>query len=133
MSNFDQKTELKPLVALNTASITTNTTTVGTEIDTAGYGSLTFFPFAGARTDGTYTILVEDSDVSGSGFVAVADAFLIGTEADAAIILANTAKSIGYVGKKRYVKCSIVSTVVTTGATIGVLAIAGTPLHSPVV
>lgn len=131
--NFDSKTNIKQELALNIAAISSDTTTAGNEIDTAGYGSLTLIPATGALTDGTYTILVEESDTSGSGFTAVADDFLIGTEAGAAITTANTATKIGVVSKKRYIKASIVSTGVTTGATVGVVAILGSPLHAPVV
>lgn len=133
MASFDSKNNVKQLLALNPQTIATSTTTVGNEIDTLGYQSLTFLPSIGTRTDGTFTILVQDSDVSGSGFVDVVDDFLSGTESAAAIIATNTIKKIGYVGKKRYVKCSMVSTTVTSGSTsVQIVAILGDPTHSPV-
>ena len=133
MASFDSKNNVKQLLALNPQTIATSTTVVGNEIDTLGYQSLTFFPSIGTRTDGTFTILVQDSDVSGSGFVDVVDDLLSGTESAAAIITTNTIKKIGYVGKKRYVKCSMVSTTVTTGSTsVQIVAILGDPTHSPV-
>lgn len=133
MASFDSKNNVKQLLALNPQTIATSTTVVGNEIDTLGYQSLTFLPSIGTRTDGTFTILVQDSDVSGSGFVDVVDDFLSGTESAAAIITTNTIKKIGYVGKKRYVKCSMVSTTVTSGSTsVQIVAILGDPTHSPV-
>lgn len=133
MADFDLKTDIAQSLALNPSTIASSTTTAGNEIDMAGFGSLTLIPSIGTRTDGTFTILVQDSDVSGSGFVDVADDFLIGTEAAAAIITSNTASKIGYVGKKRYVKCSMVSTGVTSGSTsVQIVAIKGEPLHAPV-
>jgi len=133
MASFDLKNDVKQLLALNPQTIATSTTVVGNEIDTFGFQSLIFLPSIGTRTDGTFTIVVQDSDVSGSGFVDVVDDFLSGTEAAAAIITSNTIKKLGYVGKKRYVKCSMVSTTVTSGSTsVQIVAVLGNATHSPV-
>jgi hypothetical protein len=125
MASYEQKTSLKPVKALNITAITSSTTTVGSSIDTKGFESLTLFVELGARTDGTFLPLIQDSD-DDINFANVDDQFLIGTEAEAQINTANTIKTIGYVGKKRYVKLSIVSTAVTSGgATVsatGILA-----------
>jgi len=131
MASYDQKTSLKALKALNIASIATNTTTAGSSIDTKGFESLTLFFELGARTDGTFLPLVQDSD-DNSTFVDVVDTFLIGTEAEASLSTANTVKSIGYVGKKRYVKASIVSSAVTSGATASATAILANAAKRPV-
>lgn len=131
MASYDQKTSLKALKALNIASIATNTTTAGSSIDTKGFESLTLFFELGARTDGTFLPLVQDSD-DNSTFADVADTFLIGTEAEALLNTANTIKSIGYVGKKRYVKASIVSSAVTSGATASATAILANAAKRPV-
>lgn len=131
MASYDQKTSLKALKALNIASIATNTTTAGSSIDTKGFESLTLFFELGARTDGTFLPLVQDSD-DNSTFADVIDTFLIGTEAEALLNTANTVKSIGYVGKKRYVKASIVSSAVTSGATASATAILANAAKRPV-
>jgi hypothetical protein len=126
-------------VARNVAAITTNTTSAGNIIDMRGYDALEFVVFTGAYTDGTYTPLIEESDASDmSGSNAVADADLVGTditsgqEAAAALAAANTAKRIGYVGDKRYVRLSFVSTSVSSGATVGAIALRGKPRVAPV-
>ena len=131
MASYDQKTSLKAVKAFNIASITTSTTTVGSSIDTKGFESLTLFVELGARTDGTFLPLVQDSD-DNSIFADVIDQFLIGTEAEASLNTANTVKSIGYVGKKRYVKLSIVSSSVTSGATASATAILANASKRPV-
>ncbi len=131
MASYDQKTSLKAVKALNIASIATNTTTAGSSIDTKGFESLTLFVELGARTDGTFLPLVQDSD-DNSTFADVIDQFLIGTEAEASLNTANTVKSIGYVGKKRYVKLSIVSSAVTSGATVSATAILANASKRPV-
>ncbi len=126
MASFDMHSDVFGVVARNTAAISTITTTAGNIIDTKGYEGLEFFIQSGAWTDGTYTPLIEESDASNlSGSNAVADEDLVGTEAAAAIGAANTVKRIGYVGHKRYVRLSIVSAGVTTGATIGATAVLG--------
>jgi hypothetical protein len=133
MSDIDQKSVLSVSNALNIQSIATNTTTAGVIIDTKGYESITFVLESGAYTDGTYTPLIQDGDNSGlSDAAAVADDFLIGTEAAAAISAAHNRKLVGYVGKKRYVRLSVVSASTTSGATIGASVILGNPKHAPV-
>jgi hypothetical protein len=131
MASYDQKTLLKPVKALNIGAITTNTTTVGNSIDLVGFSACTILVELGARTDGTFTPVVQDSD-DNSVFADVIDQFLIGTELEAVVNTANTIKTIGYVGKKRYVKLSLVSSAVTSGATASATAILGHSAVNPV-
>ena len=104
----------------------------GVEVDTQGYESVTIEVITGARTDGTVTPLLQESDVSGSYSGSVADEDLIGLEADAALLTAQSRTRFGYIGKKRYVRVSLVSTSVTTGLTAGASVILGHPKTAPV-
>lgn len=131
MASFDQKSDVKNLNAFTPATISTDTTTAGVEIDTQGYEAVTFLFRASSYTDGNYTPLIQESDTSGSGYAAVSDAYLIGTEASAALSAAGVSR-IGYVGKKRYVKLSFVSTSTSTGATLDAVAVLGRAKSSPV-
>ena len=132
MASRDLKNDIKILNALNIATISTNTTTAGVEIDTQGFESVTFEIITGARTDGTVTPLIQETDVSGSQSGSVDDDNLIGLEADAAINTANTRSKIGYAGSKRFLKLSLVSTVVTSGLTAGGSVILANPKSAPV-
>lgn len=133
MASIDLKTNIDEILALDNAAITSDTTTVGNEIDTNGFESVTFIAQAGVVTDGTYTPEITECDTSGGSFTAVADDFLIGTEADAALTASNTVSRIGYVGKKRYVKFSFVSTSTSSGvAAASAIAILGSPRHAAV-
>ena len=132
MASRDLKNDIKIVNALNIASITTNTTTVGVEVDTLGFESVTIEVITGARTDGTVTPLLQETDVAGSYSGSVADEDLIGLEADAALSALNERARFGYVGKKRYVRLSLVSTSVTTGLTAGGSVILGNPKSAPV-
>jgi hypothetical protein len=132
MASRDQKNNIKVQNALNIASISSNTTTAGVEIDTQGYESVTFEIITGARTDGTVTPLIQESDTSGSYSGSVSDDDLIGLEADAALSAAHSRSRIGYIGTKRYVKLSLVSTSVTSGLTAGSSVILGDPKSAPV-
>lgn len=120
--------------AINMTAISGNGTTTGVEIDRGASGelgeSITFFTKLGLFTDGTYTPVVYDGDVSGS-LSAVTDANLIGTEAGAALTATNTVGKIGYVGAKRYLRIDIVASGVTTGATIDAIAVLGHLLNGP--
>lgn len=95
------------------AAGTDNTAYVSEIIDTANFHSTEFVVLVGANTDAnaTFTVLVEDGDASNlSDNAAVADAYLLGTEASASFTAAsddNTVKKIGYIGAKRYVRVTI--------------------------
>jgi hypothetical protein len=129
MAKVDKASTIKVSNALNTATISTNATTAGVAIDMSGYESLTLVFEVGARTDGTYTPLVTESD-DNITYTTVPSTFLIG--ALTAITAANTNVKVGYVGKSQYVKASVVSTAVTTGATVGVKALQTDALSRPV-
>lgn len=112
--------------ALDTAAITSDTTTAGDIIDTKGNNSVEFVIQSGTLTDGAYAVLIEEGEAADlSDAAAVADADLLGTEANAGFALTddNTVKSIGYIGSMRYVRLSIVSTSTTSGGTLGAIAV----------
>ena len=132
MASRDLKNDIKIVNGVNITSITTNTTTAGVEVDTQGYESVTIEVITGARTDGTVTPLLQESDVTATYSGSVADEDLIGLEADAALSLLNARSRFGYIGKKRYIKVSLVSTSVTTGLTAGASVILGNPKSAPV-
>jgi hypothetical protein len=93
------------------ADVSDNTAQVGTVQDHRGSKSHTYVIHAGtlADADATFTTLLEESDASGSGFAAVADEYLLGTEAAASFTFAddNTVKTLGYIGNKRYTRLTI--------------------------
>lgn len=132
MASVDLKNNIKIVNGFNIASITTNTTTSGVQVDTKGFESVTIEVIVGARTDGTVTPLLQESDVDGSYSGSVADEDLIGLEANAALSEVNTRSRFGYIGTKRYVRVSLVSTSVTTGLTAGASVILGNPVSAPV-
>lgn len=112
MASKDLANNIYPKRGLSPAAATTdNTAYVSQVVDTVGFESVTFITLIGANTDAdaTFTTLVEDSDASGSGFAAVDDKFLIGTEALASFQFDddNEVRKIGYVGPKRYVRVTI--------------------------
>lgn len=121
----DLHNNVKPVIALNTSTVGSSTTTAGNIIDIKGFGAVEFLISLGTRTDGTFTPLIEEGDAADlSDAQAVSDNNLFGTEALAALTASNTVKRVGYwVGKYRYVRLSIVSSGVTSGST-GVTGIA---------
>lgn len=116
----DRRNDFVPVFVFN-ANIVSNTTTTGEIIDTANTRGNTFIISSPVFTDGTYTPLVEESDDSGfSGATAVPDKNLLGTEAGAALsalsALSSNLASIGFFGTKQFVRLSLVSSGVSTGA-----------------
>lgn len=108
LHNFiDAKRGLSPVVAG-----TDNTAYVSQIVDTSGAESVEFIILIGANTDAdaTFTVLVEDGDNSSlTDNAAVADTFLLGTEALASFQYDddNEVRKIGYVGGKRYVRVTV--------------------------
>jgi hypothetical protein len=110
-------------------AITTNTTTVGSviDLDNSIADVVLFNLKCVARTDGSYLPLIEMS-TDGSTFTPVADTYLRFKNADGsytetgqealATLNAVGSKQLGYVPQARYVRLSLVSTGVTSGATI---------------
>jgi len=94
------------------AARTDNTAIVSSIVDTANYNSCEFVLITGTNTDAdaTFTTLVEDGDNSAlSDYAAVADDYLIGTEALASFTFADDVecRKIGYKGLKRYVRVTV--------------------------
>lgn len=130
MPNKTQATKIKVINALEPQVIASNTTTVGAIIDTAGYDrGLTFALMVTGFTDGLYTLKIEEGDNSGLSDAAdVSNDQLVyrvlpavGAGAAEGAILPKE----GVHSSKRYVRPSIVSTGVTVGATVQVVAIVG--------
>jgi hypothetical protein len=157
MAQRDLHNISKYYVALDMQSITTNTTTVGKIIDTNGYEGVEFSIQSGTDLDATtvFTPVLEDGDNSSLTDAAVVDLeFVIGTTnvtgvrpdygtltsgtvtpsttpiADATFTTTadcSKVKRIGYVGRKRYVRLSIVTTAKTSGGTMGAQCVLGYP------
>lgn len=130
----DLHSNVKGVLALAVQDITTNTTTVGAIIDTAGFESLEYLIHSGTITDGAYAFVLEEGDDSGlSDAAAVAAAETLGTLTGFVAADDDTTKRVGSIGKKRYQRLSIVSTGVTTGGTNFVsLAVLSDPHTGPV-
>jgi hypothetical protein len=104
-----------------------NTASVGVVQDHRGSKSHTYVIHAGSLVDAdmTLTALLEESDASGSGFVAVDDAYLLGTEAGASFIFSedNTVKTLGYIGYKRYTRLTLTPAANTGAASYSAVCI----------
>lgn len=128
MATRDLKTTVQVSVNKH-ATISTSTTTNGTAVDTVGFLTLTYALTIPSRTDGTYALVLLQSDDDGvtDAYAAIPAANLIGSlpSLSAATTDGAAASTVGVFGNKRYVKPTIVSTSVTTGATAQVIQIAG--------
>lgn len=131
-NNIHTKRALSPV-----AAGTDNTPYVTTICDTMGYGSCELVILVGANTDAdvTFAVLFEDGDDSGlSDNAAVADSFLLGTEAQAGFTFAddNETRKIGYIGPKRYTRATITPTGNNSGNIfIAAVWILGHPQSAP--
>ena len=132
MKRSDMHHDTKQTVAMTQQAIGTDTTTVGEIIDTAGFEGLELLLLAGTITDGAYATLLEEGDDAALADAATVDAEETLGAADFALAEDDTAKRLGYIGNKRYVRLSIVSTAVTTGVDMfGAIALLGMAAHRP--
>jgi hypothetical protein len=118
------------------AAIADNTPFVSQIVDTAGYESAEFVILTGALADAdaTFAVLVEDGDVANlSDAAAVADAQLLGTEAQAGFTFADDDKvfKIGYRGPKRYARVTITPANNLGNAFVAGVWILGNPRSAP--
>jgi len=119
--------------ALNIQAISTDTTTNGVIIDTAGYESIEFIIHTGTITDGTYTPLLQEDTAAGFGTATtVASDNTLGSLTALTAASDNVTLRVGCVPTKRYVRLSIVSASTTTGGTLGAVAVLGHPHNAPV-
>ncbi len=126
MGQRDAHNSVEQKSALDVQAITSDTTTAGNILDLANVEAIEFLIAAGVLTDGAYAVLIEDGNDSGlSDAAAVADAQLLGTESDAGFAATddNKVSRIGYIGNKRFVRLSLVSTGTTVGGTLGAVAV----------
>jgi hypothetical protein len=118
------------------ATAADNTAVVSQIVDTRGYGSVEFIIAAGSLpdADATFTTLVEDGDAANlSDAVAVVDAELLGTEAQASFTFNDDNKvfKIGYIGNKRYVRVTITPVNNTGVSLISGVWVLGRPAIQP--
>lgn len=114
---------------------TTGTGQTGVIIDRRGFGGVEFIIGYGAVTStaAVFTATIKEGDVTGT-LTSVADADLVGTEADAGLGAAvrtdgvgdKVAKKVGYKGTKPYVQCNVKSTA-TAGAPVSAVAVLFNP------
>jgi len=127
MVRKDLHNNVEEINAFHAAVISTDTTTHGVIIDTQGYSALEFIVQVSSWTDGTYTVLLEEGNESNLGDAATVNAANV-FGALPAPASNNAVARVGYrLGIYRYVRLSIVSTVVTTGATVAAVGLLGAP------
>lgn len=131
MSEKDLHSNIDERNALDAAEVTGNGTVVGNIIDTLGYESLEFITQLGTVTTGDFTLLIEESDASnlaGSNVVAAEHRLGSLTVMDTSDQVAR----IGYIGKKRYVRLSVVGADTSITDSLSAIAILSHPKRAPV-
>lgn len=131
MHKTDMRSETTTVFGIS-ATLSGVTPSAGNIVDVTNYGSATFLYQTGVVTDagtaGGFTLAVQESDTTAADdFTAVADADLVGTEADLAVT-SDTADSvaigsIGYIGTKKYVRVVVTGTTGTDAIVNGVWAL----------
>lgn len=109
--------------------------TAGLIVDSAGFGALDFVMEGGIISNGApnafYSIALKESDTT-SNFLEVDPQSIVTT--NNLIFASNQTVSVGYIGKKRFVRADINRTGGAFGATIdciGITVVGAVPLHIP--
>ena len=126
----DNFNEINVKRVLSPASVADNTAQVGEIVDSKGFNSLTYLIATGslADADATFTVLLEDGDAANlSDAAAVADAYLLGTEALSSFIFSDDNKcfKLGYIGNKRYTRLTITPGGNASAALLSAVAVLG--------
>ena len=129
MNVIDVKRVISPV------SVSDNTAQAGQAVDRKGYDGVTYIIATGsiADADATFTVLLEESDASGSGYTAVSDDDLIGTEVLAAFQFDddNECRKLGYKGSKRYTRLTITPVANASAAVLAAVAVLSSPQIAP--
>lgn len=132
---FDMVNDIDVKRAISPVSVADNTAQVSEVLDMKGAHAAALIIATGsiADADATFAVLIEDSDASGSGFAAVSDDNLIGTEALAGFQFDddNECRKIGYIGSKRYVRATITPTGNASAALISAVWLRGHLENAP--
>jgi hypothetical protein len=142
MAGKDLHDNIKVVRSISPVAIgTTGTGQTGKVVDRAGYEGVEFLVSYGSvtATNAVATLVVKEGDVTGT-MTSIADADLIGTEANAGLAAAvrasgttkNVTKRLGYVGSKRYVQAFKLSSTISAGIPVGVDILLGFPHNAPV-
>ena len=116
--------------SIDPQTISSNTTTNGTGVDVRDYdGVMVVFESNDAVADGAYVLGVEEAD-DDSTYTDVASADLIGTVANFSSS-SEGIRAVGYIGIKRYVRATIVSTGTSSGGIMGGHVVRGLPHSAP--
>lgn len=119
MATKEFKTKIDIVQSLAPAARTSSAN--GVSADLQGYNAATVVFELGAKTDGTHTPSVEESD-DDSSYSAVSASDLIGS---ISALSANSVQRVGYVGAKRYIRGVLTISGATTGALSSVNVIRG--------
>ncbi len=115
-------------MATTLAPATRNASANGTGVDLSGYNGVFIVAQVGTITDGTHTLVVQESDDNAT-FTNVAAGDLLGT---LAALATNVNQKVGYRGTKRYVRVNTTVSGATTGGAYGVTVIRGNARKQPV-
>jgi len=133
MAKKDLKNGIEQRYAKTFVTITSTVPVVGLVIDMSGFESLVFILMTISHAQGNVTLLIEDADNFDFdvNVAEVSDDFLIGTEAETTLDTLSATSSIGYAGKKRFIRASLVAAN-TPILEAGAIAILSNALSQPV-
>ena len=132
MAQMDSYNNINPVLIASPGSFIASITPAN-GVDMEYYESMTFVLSSGTITAGTWTPLLEESDSIAAGFTTVIAPFLIGTiNALTGPVSDDSIFKYGYVGKKRFVRLSLILSGGPGNAEFCLVAQQGNPRVAPV-
>lgn len=128
MNVFDLHPKIKPALSVASAAITTAVESA--IVDTAGYEGLEFVFLAGTITTDVVLLVEHGDDSALADAETVDDDLVLGLSANpSALADSDVASSIGYIGKKRYVRVTLGGG--SSDGTVGAVSVLCAPHHAP--
>jgi hypothetical protein len=124
-NNTDLNNRISASITLSPA--TRNVAGTGGTVDLNGFGSAAIEAIVGTVTDGTHSLVVQESD-DGTTWANVNANDLNGSFSNLA---SNTIQEVGYMGTKRFIRVNSTSSG-TTGAAYSVIVIRGNSRSLPI-
>ena len=134
MASKDLHTRIKTITALPVTLIAFEGITPGASLDTSeGFRSVEFLMFAESVSTGTWTLIIQDS-ANNSVFTEVPQDFLLGTEADTAVMFGvlSAVRTLGYIGHKRFVRPALRSVGGAPVAEIALITLVSNATRPPI-
>jgi len=134
MPSKDLHSRIDSITSLPNTTFITPGLHLGAPLSTVGLQSIEFMMIALTIGLGTWTLFMQDSDISDTGFVDVPQEFMLGTEAGTSLSFGglSVTRMVGYIGHKLFVRPVLRAVGGTAQADMIIIAIVDGAIRNPI-